>query len=135
MANVNLQDNNSAKDFITVMVNVSLCSGANCNAGEYNVTYDGKEKLEIPVLTKNTIIRFKLDAATSANVFFVGMGTSLASNAAQLSSYSISLDRRVLICADINSKDVTIGVTLHWIVGTPVSHDPQVKNTPGTTAG
>jgi hypothetical protein len=135
MANVNLPSNDSAKDFITVMVNVSLCSGANCNAGEYNVTYNGKDKLDIPVVTKNTVIRFKLDAATSANVFFVGMASSLASDAAQLSSYSISLDRRVLICTDIDSKDDRIGVTLQWIIGTPVSHDPQVKNTPGTNAG
>lgn len=135
MANVNLPSNDSAKDFITVMVNVSLCSGANCNAGEYNVTYNGKDKLGIPVVKKNTVIRFKLDAATSPNVFFVGMANSLASDAAQLSSYSISLDRRVLICTDIDSKDDRIGVTLQWIIGTPVSHDPQVKNTPGTNAG
>jgi hypothetical protein len=113
----------------TISVNVALCNGSHCNAGEYNVTYDGKPNFEID--KHNTIIRFELDQATSQNVLFVGMTTDLSRADPQLSNYAISIDRRVLICIDLDSKLGPVNVTLQWIVGTPVSHDPQLHNKPG----
>ncbi len=114
-----------------VEVDITPCTGPLCNAGLYNVSYNGKPRLEIPVYKRNTIIRFGLSDATAPDVYFVGMTTSLGRANPQLSSYSISVDRRVLICTDAHSSNGRFDVTLEWIIGMPLSHDPQVHNKPG----
>ncbi|MBJ7313511.1 hypothetical protein ACFOLJ_23960 [Rugamonas sp. CCM 8940] len=117
--------------FLSVEVNVTKCAGPVCNAGDYNVTYNGHPTLMIEVPMRDSVIRFGLDAATPEDVLFVGMTTSRKRSDPQLSSYSISVDRRVLVCTDVDSKPGQFDVTLQWIIGKPLAHDPQVHNKPG----
>lgn len=114
--------------FVSVEVNITPSTSS---PGNYTVTYDGSPTLAIDVASRNTVLRFGLDAATPDNVYFVGMTTSLYRSDPQLSSYSISVDRRVLLCSDFDTVSGPIDVTLKWIIGTPFSHDPQVHNKPG----
>ena len=117
--------------FLNVEVNVTPCTAPLCNAGAYQVTYNGQQTLTIEVPIRDSVIRFGLGAATPENVFFVGMTTSRNRSEPQLSCYSISVDRRVLVCTDVKSVEGHFDVTLQWIIGTLLAHDPQVHNKPG----
>ena len=117
--------------FLNVEVNVTPCTHPPCNAGDYNVTYNGHPTLTVDVPLRDSVIRFGLGAATAENVYFVGLTTNLNRANPQLSSYSISVDRRVLVCTDVHTVTGTFDVTLQWIIGTPLAHDPQVRNKPG----
>jgi hypothetical protein len=113
-----------------IVVSVVLCTYTYGNAGSYNVLYDGYPELRIDMSRPQTPIVFELDKAVAPNIYFVGISRLIAGVRTTLPC-TMSLDARTLTWVDdVSLASPDFNITLHWIAGTPIWHDPQVHNKP-----
>jgi hypothetical protein len=116
---------------LTVVVSVDLCTNGYGNSGSYNVLYDGCPELLIDIVKPDLPITFRLESqGPTPHIYFVGITRKVDGVPTQLHC-DISLDRQQLTWTDkIDNGTGDLNVTLHWIAGTPIWHDPQVRNKP-----
>lgn len=85
-----------------------------------------------PVITEeDTVISYQIIATDGYPIVFKGMSVKPHDND-QVSPHSISLDGRVMVFIDANTKKMILNINLKFKDkdGVEFSHDPQVDNDP-----
>lgn len=123
----------SVDKHVTIGVSVDLCTYEYGNSGSYTVLYDGHPEVLLDATKApriNLPIVFKLKDTVPHNIYFVAVTRKTGDGIKKLVC-DISLDGRQLIWYDDREKPLdNFDITLHWVAGTPIWHDPQVRNKP-----